>query len=603
MITAADDPAKPARKVRVAENDFTLFAGPAYPDHVMRQHRAFPRQASILLLWLAAGCYEGAGGGADGGTADDGADGGSGDDGSSDPYCEADTKPGALTHFVRLTHAQYDNSVRDLLGVDDHPSSAFLGDTSVNGFSNNADQLAVPDRLARDYRRAAEQIAAGILATPANLATIVGCDPAPDAVGCAETFIDTFGRRAFRRPLTDAERAAFLSIYQGGDGMYESGSAFEQGIAMVIEAFLQSPSFLYRVELSSPAAGSELVALDGWEVAARLSYMLWNSTPDDALLAAAEAGELDTPEGIEAQARRLLADGRAADPVQDFHAQWLHMDKYPNIQKDPMVFPGYDPASPASMAAETMEFFRRTILEQQGTYADLMTSRTTYVDATLASIYGIEGDFGDTLTPVELDPATRSGFLTQPGFLASNAYLVETSPIHRGVFIQRQVLCTEIPDPPPGVDLQLPPADDTIKTTRQRVTHHTSPEQCAPCHAQINEPGFAFEGYDAVGAIRTLDNGEPVDTNASFANPDGGTLTASNAVGLIEQLADSPTAQRCYLTQWFRYASARVETDVDTCTLDGLHEAMTEGGYDVQEMLVALTQTVSFRYRAAQEVE
>jgi hypothetical protein len=217
------------------------------------------------------------------------------------------------------------------------------------------------------------------------------------------------------------------------------------------------------------------------------------------------------------------------------------------------------------MAAETMEFFRRTILEQQGSYADLMTSRTTYVDATLASIYGIEGDFGDTLTPVELDPATRSGFLTQPGFLAANAYLVETSPIHRGVFIQRQVLCTEIPDPPPGVDLQLPPADATIKTTRQRVTHHTSPEQCAPCHAQINEPGFAFEGYDAVGALRTLDNGEPVDTNASFANPDGGTLTASNAVELIEQLAESPTAQRCYLTQWFRSASARAATTCRRC--------------------------------------
>ncbi|HET6583381.1 MAG TPA: DUF1588 domain-containing protein, partial [Nannocystaceae bacterium] len=161
---------------------------------------------------------------------------------------------------------------------------------------------------------------------------------------------------------------------------------------------------------------------------------------------------------------------------------------------------------------------------------------------------------------------------------------------------------TAIPDPPPGIDLDLPPADDTIKTTRQRVEQHTSPEQCAPCHSQINAPGFAFEGYDAVGAIRTMDNGEPVDTVASFGSPDG-QMMFTDAIDLIGQLAESPSAKQCYLRQWFRYASARTEGEKDACTLEGLHTSLLESEYDVQELLVALTQTVSFRYRAAQEGE
>ena len=565
----------------------------------MGRPRLLARSSIVALLLAAPSCYEG-GGGKGSGTADEGGEGGS-DDGAVDPFClDDEALPGAMTHFVRLTHGQYDNSVRDLLGVDDQPSQAFLGDTSVQGFTNNADNLVVTDRLARDYRRAAEEIATQLLADPTRLADVVECDPAPDADACARSFITTFGRRAFRRPLDATEEAEFFSIYQSGSGLYESGSAFEQGIALVVEAFLQSPSFLYRVELSVPADGSEVVVLDGWEIAARLSYMMWNSTPDDELLDAAEAGELDTLAGIEEHARRLLADGRAADPVQDFHAQWLHMSKYPNIQKDADAFPEFDPTTPASMSAETLEFFRATIFDQGGTFSDLMTSRTTFVDDKLARIYGLEGDFDATLRQVELDPAERSGFLTQPGFLAANAHLVETSPIHRGVFIQRQVLCVPIPDPPASVDLELPPADDSIRTTRQRVELHTSPEECAPCHAQINAPGFAFENFDASGALRSLDNGEPVDTAASFANGDGTSTSFTGAVDLIEQLAESPVAQRCYLTQWFRYASARPEGVGDLCTLDGLHERMLESEYDVQELLVALTQTVSFRYRAAQ---
>lgn len=553
----------------------------------------------LALLSLTGACYRGVdtqgSGDADGGGGSD-----AGDTGAEDPYCAAEAMPGPMTQFVRLTHGQYDNTVRDLLGVQDHPSDAFLADTAVKGFTNNADQLVVNDRLARDYRRAAEAIASDLIADAPRLAGVVGCDAGDESMACVEAFIDRFGRRAFRRPISADEHEAFVSIYGKGAGLYEGGSDFQQGIALVIETMLQAPSFLYRVELSTPGADEAVVALDGWEIAARLSYMMWNSTPDDALLDAAEAGELDDAAGIEEHARRLLADARAADPVQDFHSQWLRMDRYSNISKDPDLFPDFDADTPASMAAETREFFRALILEQDATFADLMTSRSTFVDDRLARIYGLEGSFGDTLTPVEVDPATRAGFLTHPGFLAANAYFGESSPIHRGTFVQRQVLCTDIPDPPPGVNLQLPPADENIRTTRQRVEQHTSPDQCAPCHSMINAPGYAFENYDAVGTVRSTDNGEPVDTVASFENPDGTAMSFTGAVDLIEQLSGSDAAKRCYSTQWFRYASARAETESDSCTLDGLHEAMLAQDYDVKELLVALTQTASFRFRAAQ---
>lgn len=566
----------------------------------MGHTRTFTHGLALGPLAFALGCYQGAAADDSGGSG--GADGASEDGGAVDPYCEEITQPGQMTHFARLTHGQYDNTVRDLLGVTEGPSAAFLGDSAVGGFTNNAEQLVVNDRLARDYRRAAEEIGDALVVDPPRIAALVGCSPS-DGEACAREFISAFGRRAFRRPVTEAELTALVAVYNNAGGLYATGTPFEQGIAMIVEAILQSPHFLYRVELSVPEAGAEIVALDGWEIATRLSYMLWNSTPDDALLAAAEAGELDTAEGIEVQARRLLADPRAADPVGDFHAQWLHMDRYGNIAKDTDLFPNFDAQTPASMANETVEFFRRVILDGEGTYADLMTSRTTYVDARLAQIYGLPGEFGDTLTEVQLDPATRSGFLTQPGFLAANAYFAESSPIHRGVFIQRQVLCADIPDPPPGIDLELPPADDTIRTTRQRVELHTSPEQCSSCHDLVNAPGFAFENFDALGAVRSLDNGEPVNTAASFVGPDGTMITFTDSVDMIGQLAESEEAKRCYLTQWFRYASARTEDEQDSCTLDGMHTSMLESDYDVQEMLVALTQTVSFRFRAAQEVE
>ncbi|MCH9684508.1 MAG: DUF1592 domain-containing protein [Deltaproteobacteria bacterium] len=541
------------------------------------------------------GCYSGLDVGAD-------ADSSGDDDPVNDPEAQCEeANAGSLPRMVRLTHSQYDNTVRDLLGLDLDSSSVFLPDPLVGGFSNNAESLTVTDRLARDYRRAAEEIAEALGEQPEVLSALIPCD-AGAGQACADQFIASFGRRAYRRPLTVDEQAAFAAIFAAGDGLYNSGSAFDQGIQLVVEAFLQSPHFLYRVELSSTVDAEDptIVPLSGYEIASRLSFLMWNSMPDDELLDAAAAGELDTAQGVEQAARRLLADARATGPVRDFHYQWLRLEEYETINKNAEVFPQYQPGMSHVMEEETLRFIERVMLEQDGTWTDLMTTPGTFVNAETAGLYGLDGsNYGEELTWVDLPATERKGILTQSGFLATNAYADITSPIHRGVFVQRNILCAAIPEPPGNVDPTLPDFEGEIRTTRDAVEVHTSPVSCGGCHDSINAPGFLFEGYDAMGQVRATENGVPVDT-ASTVVVGAEEHQFAGAMDFIDHVAESEVARRCYLTQWFRYANMRQETFDDQCTLDGLHQVLQDTDYNLRELLVAMTQTTTFRFRASE---
>ncbi len=527
----------------------------------------------------------------------------SGDESGGAVSCEDGSVPGQSPRLVRLSHRQYDNTVRDLLQLapEARPSSEFLADPPVKGFDNNAAALVTKDRLGRDYRRAAESLAAQVTA-PDKLATLLPCQPEGDGSACAKQFIQKLGRRALRRALTASELTGYTAFFVQGAGLYEEGSSFEQGLRFVIEALLQSPYFLYRIELSDTVETGVKVPLSGHEVATRLSYMLWNSGPDELLLSAAEQGALGTPEGIELQARRLLADPRSRDPVSDFHAQWLDLRKLGNLQKNPDVFPNYKPEMAGAMVEETQRFIHQVIFELNGDYEALMTAPFTYVNADLAIIYGLEG-VGAEFQEVELDPLRRGGLLTQPSMLASHAFPHLSSPIHRGAFIQSQILCDPPPPPPGDADLNLPPVTGEIKTTRQQVEAHTeTKEYCAACHKTvINPPGFAFEHYDALGQWRDLENGEPIDATSEFFGKHGTPFVFTDAIDMAGQIAESEEGQRCYLTQWYRYGFARSEQAVDRCTLDELHAALQDEGYNIQELLVAMTKTTAFRYRAVEE--
>lgn len=331
--------------------------------------------------------------------------------------------------LTRLTHVQYDNSVRDLLGFDIEPSSSFIPDAGFSGFDNNAEGLTVTSRLVRDYQRAAEEIAEEAYLT--GIDELVTCDEEGEGELCARKFIGDFVSRAYRRPLTDDEWDRYVALYDAADGLYDTGSAFEQGIRLIIEATLQSPHFQYRVELSESGSGTTH-ALDGYEIAAKLATLLWNSIPDPELLEAAEDGDLATAAGIEEQARRMLADPRAEQPVADFHQQWLHMDEYEDLSRDEDLYPDFDPDLAPVMEAETQELIRHVIFEWNGDYEMMLTEPVSFVNDDLAALYDIEGDFGDELELVDLDPDERAGILTNLGFLAAHAYTDKTRPFTAG---------------------------------------------------------------------------------------------------------------------------------------------------------------------------
>lgn len=508
--------------------------------------------------------------------------------------CPVETEP--TPQVVRLTHLQYDNSIRDLFGIELTPSSDFLDDPVFGGFDNNAEALRTTERLANDYQRAAELVATTVAADPQALDRIVPCDT-QDA-DCATEFIEEFGEQVYRRPLTNDEIGRYETLYAAGDGLYDSGSAFEQGVRLVIEGLLQSPSFLYRLEGTTPGTPDQAGrhALDDYEIASRLAFMLWNAPPDAALLNAASRGELHTPAQIEEQARRMLDDHRAESVVDDFHYQLLDMHDYLDLTRSPTLYPDFDPAMGHAMIDEAQAIVRYHTLYSEGSFADLMTAPVTFANADLAGIYGLDASgFTDEHVLTDLDPTQRAGLLTLSGFLASHAYYDMTSPIHRGVFIHRNLLCTEIPDPPGDADLELPEIDGA--TTREIVEQHTSPPGCAGCHEMINGPGFAFENYDAIGQYRTEENGHPIDAAASTPLQNGGSIAFQDGIELSGKIAESQVARRCYLNQWFRYTAARIETEADTCQLDSLQTQLADPETTIAEIVIALTQTDSFTQR------
>ncbi|HEX2657552.1 MAG TPA: DUF1592 domain-containing protein, partial [Polyangia bacterium] len=340
-----------------------------------------------------------------------------------------------------------------------------------------------------------------------------------------------------------------------------------------------------------------LIVLGGYELASRLSYFIQNGPPDDTLLDAAAGGQLATADAVATQARRLVATPPAHDTVRDFHHQWLNLDIYANkLTKDPTNFPTVTPALAATLMGETELYVNDVVFTQQKGFPSLMTAPFTYVTKNTAPLYGLTGTFGDSFVRVSLDPAQRAGLLTQLGFLASNAYSNQSSPIHRGVFVQRRVLCGTLPDPPPNVP-QLPPLAAT-QTTRQEVDLHTAPAACTGCHhGLINPLGFGFENYDAVGRYRTTENGIAIDATGDLV----GTAAKphfTNAVEEAAQIAASPEAEACYAKTWLRYAFGRAETGGDACAIGVLAGNLASDDYKVTDLMVDLTRTRSFMYRA-----
>lgn len=505
--------------------------------------------------------------------------------------CGNDTKadlPSAADRFPRLTHAQWEATIQDLFQLPEPSglSAGFTPDPQLGRFDNNIARLGLTQGLWRDYQTAAETIAGRAVADEAIYAALVhGGDP--------RAFVTAFGARAFRRPLTDAEVERYLALFESAPSVFPQHDAMKAGVRLVVQAMLQSPHFLYRTELSYAQAGGGM-PLSGYEVASRLSYLLWNTMPDDALFAAARAGELDDAEGVRRHAARLFEDPRTRAQLRRFHYQAFAMSEYADLDKSTTVFPGWRREIGAMMQEEALRFVDGVVASGGGV-AELLTSTKAYVNADLAKIYGLPGEFGDDYVEVELDPATRAGLLTRAGFLARNATLDEPDPIHRGVFINLGILCRPI-TAPPNIPDQLERSGDT---NRERVESITGAGTCGEnCHHTIINPlGFAFEHFDAVGAYRDDDHGFPIDSAATYQFVDGRTISYAGAVDLSRQLAAAPEVHACYARQLLEFVLGRDLALLDTATVRDLAQQSRER-VSIEELVLSVVSSNAFRSRS-----
>jgi hypothetical protein len=366
----------------------------------------------------------------------------------------------------------------------------------------------------------------------------------------------------------------------------------------VITAVLQMPEFLYRFEMSPAVGAPKLVPLDGWDMATRLSYLLWNSGPDDVLLAAAQAGKLATAADISAQVTRMLSLARAHDMVLRFHDQWLQLANIGPLEKDPMVYPKFSPAVASAMQQEIRSIVDAVVFQGDGKIGGLFTAPYTFLNDVLGRFYGVSG-LNATFARVDqtkLGARPAAGILTTGGLLAARADRNNTSPTKRGIFVREALLCESLPPPPMNANI-VPPVTLPTQTRRQAMTNHVTDPFCASCHKMMDLIGFGFEGFDASGAWRTVENGQPIDASGTILESD----IAGNFNGAVElgaKLAESDEAVSCAATQWFRFAFGRDagnNIDGDQCALKTLHDALKTGG--VMAALRAIPQTAPFLYR------
>jgi hypothetical protein len=500
----------------------------------------------------------------------------------------AGAQPGP-TPIRRLTRHEYDHTVEDLLGDASAPARDFTDEEVGLGYTNNADVQTVSDLLAEQYETAALQLAARAT-EPSMLGNLLGCDAA--ALGqdaCARSFIEGFGKRAYRRPLEAQEIERLFQFYATSAQAY----GFEAGVRMVLEAMLQSPHFLYRVEQAPPDGAVRRV--NGYEAAVRLSYLLWSSLPDAALFDAAASGALDTPEGVTQQAERMLQDPKINRAVGRFFEEWLELETLGRVSRDATLFPTFTSDIKALMLKET-ELFTTDVVFGGGNLNSLLVGNYSFMNKPLADFYGIAGPAGDAFERVELNAAQRAGLLTQGSLTAGHANSNQTSPVARGFFVRERFLCA--PPPPPPPDLQvMPPEFDPTLSTRERFELHRKDPACAACHQLMDPIGLGFENFDPVGRFRTEDAGKPIDARGELFGTDDIDGPFNGAVELAGKLAASSMTRACMVKQLFRYGYGRGEGDVDSCSLDALNKAFSASNGNIKDLLLRLAQTDTFLYR------
>jgi len=547
---------------------------------LLRRHLVAAPLLAAAFLAGAQGCIGNIGG-------EDGAG-----DGAIDPSrpqaCGFEDADVAIMPLGRLDAVQWLQTVRDLTGdVDfDAPLDDDPGD--------------ITERTVRQLRDASEMV---VYRRAEWTEEVFPCDTSgSEDMACLDAFVDGFVSKAFRRPVTAEDKQWLGDVYASA----RAEGTFEEAMNVVLQVVLQAPQLVYKYEAGVSDDDAETRRLTDYEVATRLSYFLWGTTPDDALLAAAGNGELQQNDGLRAQAERLLADPRAEAVVQRFVSQWLQLDggvlHHPleDVSKDDTLFPEFSPELLAAMRIETEAFVRRTFFDEGGSFADLLTADYAYVNGPLADLYGVEGPTdADTWEWVTLPDDQRAGLLTRAAFLTVLSTKTVTAPIRRGVWVVKEALCNKLGTPPPNandVDVDGNATEGEEVSVRDDVIAKTSGTDCQGCHSVINPIGFTFESYDALGRWQTQEvtSGLPVDSSGELigSDVDG---PVSGALDLSQKLAESAEVRGCFSGRWVETALSAADLELDDCSATTIEDAFNETG-NMRELILAIIQSDAFRY-------
>lgn len=486
----------------------------------------------------------------------------------------------------RLNVTEYNNTVRDLLGTQLTLPESFPADLTAHSFDNVAVALIMTDAAFAYYSDTAKRLAAEAL-TPERRSRLFDCDVAVMKEVCVSSMLARFLPQAWRRPTEAGDVEGLVRLFTDNKS---AGDSDDQALTRVLQAVLVSAEFLFRIERNTGVAGVR--ALDGYEIASRLSYFLWSSMPDADLFAAAASGALQTPDGVAAQVTRMLADPRAAAFGENFGGQWLPIRALAEVVPDARAYPEFDEELRAAMRAETHRFFL-DVASGAKSFKDLLSTSSGYVNDRLAQHYGLPTSGSTEPVFRELSPG-RGGLLTQGTFLTVNAYPDESNPVRRGKWILANLFCQEPPAPPPDVQREPPPQQGVSR--KERLASHRTDPICASCHNLMDPLGLALEQYDGIGQFRTVDNGVTIDPSGQLL--DGTVIT--DAVSLQLALAENPRIAACVAQHLFTYAlgrAPRIGSGFDDNTIEQLSKTFNDSGQLFPQLMQALTRSDVFSKR------
>lgn len=564
-----------------------------------RQKSILVRATFVASMFLYA--CTGAVGGGNGAGPDESGRGGSGTAGTDNGSVGGGTTNSGGTSapievgpmpLIRLTRAEYTDTIRWLFGDPTlTPATAFsLEAGSESGFAKAQVTVGVKD--ARDFREAAEVIAAK---ASQPVAKFTGCDSTAPTDACLSTFVKKLGRRIYRRPLTATEVTEQLGLFNGAR---MAGNDVAGSVAVIVESMLQSPFFLFKWEMdeAKPKLVDGDIELNKYQLASRLAFLLSGRAPDDMLIADVDGGRFSSDDDLVRATQRLLAAKETAARVYtSFHRQWLELTRMSELRKDTTKYSYWDTAITADLQTEFDTFVTDVLLNGDGKLNTLLTAPYTYANERVAKIYGASGITGGSFQKLELDPAQRKGVLMQAAFMAATGDEANSLAPRRGTRILRRILCGEIPPPPMVVpDLPMP---KTGQTNRQRFEDHGTLSCARSCHQLIDPPGFAFENFGGAGEYRTKDNGLPVDSSGRFTTPNGVEVSFDNGAQMVEKLAGLPEVGQCVAAHWLRYALGRAEVETEAGELTRISAKFSQSGGSLSALLQAITSGRSFRFR------